>query len=267
MLLLLKTVKTNNSQYNLNQQQTQGKSLKIWEIYPNLVAAIKRTHNETVRDTGEAMFYCHDFDHVIRVADMAMRIADDENAGRLAAVAALCHNADRILQKLGRLGPFGEVLDSDVVALVEQWLNNETDNWFRSDDRALIIDAVLHHPERNSETDSPVLVCLKDADRIVNTAPDIVVRKGQYFSDRLPVVDPVHLLKDPGATFVRPGSLMRAILFDVEDFEREGGVASLRLPKARKIAAKNFEFLRVFLNAVIEERVDSGLVPYPEELR
>ncbi len=240
--------------------------LKIWEIYPNMVAAIKLTHSETVRKT-EAMFYCHDFDHVIRVADMAMRIAEDENVGRLAAVAALCHNADRILQKIRNLGPFGKVPDSDVIDLVNGWLNSETSESFSADDRALIIDAVLHHSERNSPNDSPVLVCLKDADRLVNTAPDIIFRKAQYWGDRLRVVDPVYLLGDPEATFARPGSLMRAILFDVEDFEKKEGVASLRLPKARKIAVKNFKFLRMFLDAVIEERMDVGLVPYPEELR
>jgi hypothetical protein len=240
--------------------------LKIWEMYLSLVAAVKQTHDETVRDTGEPMFYCHDFDHVVRVAERAIAIAEDEDVGRLTAVAALCQNADRILQKVGGLGPFGKVPDPDIIALVEEWLDNEPAGSFCHQDRTLVVNAVLHHSERNSPNDSPILICLKDADRTVNLEADVIVRKGQYFGDQLPVVDPVHLLGDPHATFMKPGSLLRALKFDVDDFRREGGVASLRLPKARKIAASRFQFLEMFLAEVLKQRLEAGLIPYPEEL-
>ncbi len=236
-------------------------------MYPHLVSAIHITHSETIQETGEAMFYCHDFDHAVRVADRAMAIAEDAHAGRLAAVAALCHNADRILQKVGNLGPFGKVSDDEVAKLVRKWLNEEPAGSFQAYEVEFIIDAVLHHSERNSDNDSPVLICLKDADRTVNIEADVIIRKGQYFGDKLPVVDPVHLISDPKATFTRPGSLLRSLMFDIVDFQRTGGVASLRLPKARGIAASRFQFLEIFVATVLKQREEAGFIPYPEELR
>ena len=234
-------------------------SKKIWELYPALTRAIKATHDQTIRETGDAMFYCHDMDHVIRVANMAMEIAEDETVGRLAAVAALCHNADRIIQKNRGLGPFGEVPYEDVVALVSEWLDTEGLKF----ERVVVIEAVLGHSEKNSPGDNAVLICLKDADRLINIGADCILRKAQYWGDKLPVVDPIHLLNNPGARFTAPGSILKALWFDAKDFMAEDGPAALRLPKARKIGAVRARFWQLFIDEVVGQREDEGLVPYP----
>ncbi len=236
---------------------------KIWKLYPALTMAVERSHREAGARFKCVMFYCHDFDHVLRVADRAMIIAPDPYTGHMAGVAALCHNADRLLQREMNLGAFRKVDDARVRQLVEFWLSMEPLSTFSVADICVIVDAVLHHPERNSPTDSSVLMTLKDADRTVNIEADVIFRKGQYFGDALPTVDPTHLLNDPDATFTKPGSLLKSLEYDLVDFATEGGVASLRLPKAREIAERRFKFLKLFIDEVIEQRRDSGLIPYP----
>lgn len=232
---------------------------RIWEMYPNLTRAIKKSHD----DMPTPMLYCHDFDHAIRVADRGMVIAPDEETGRLAAVAGLCHNADRILQKQANSGRDGKVADELVTAMVNEWLDTEPVDIFLEEERKLILDAVLNHWKRNSPDDSLVLMTLQDADRTVNIEADCIIRRGGYWGDDLRVVDPVHLLNDPNANFKNPGSVLWTMKDEEACFMATEGVANLRLPKAREIAKSRFAFYRVFLEAVIKQRGEAGLIPYP----
>ena len=232
---------------------------RIWEIYPALTRAVKASH----KALPWPMLYCHDFDHVVRVGDRALVIAESEHFGRLAGAAGLCHNADRMLQKQRDLGRSGHVPDEDVLAMVAAWLDAEPEGTFTREERAMINDAVLHHPKRNAADDGPVLQNLQDADRTVNIELDVMVRKGQYFGDELAVVDSVNLVGDPSANYRDPKSILWTILDDIECFSAEGGVASLRLPKARKLAVPLFIEARRYLNAVLEQRMRAGLIPFP----
>ncbi len=209
------------------------------------------------------MLYCHDFDHVLRVGDRAIVIAVNEKSGRLAAAAGLCHNADRILQKQAGSGRSGKVADSDVVVMVNEWLNFEPPGTFSESDRAMIIDAVLNHSNRNDRGDGLVHMTLQDADRTVNIELDVIIRKGQYFGDDLRVVDPVHLLDDPDATYEAPGSILWTVKDDIECFEAKEGVASLRLPKSREYAKPLFDDAREYLRMVLRQRERAGLIAYP----
>jgi len=209
------------------------------------------------------MFYNHDFDHVIRVGDRATIIAETPEVGFIAGAAGLCHNTDRILQKMDGSGPFGKVENEDIVGMVCGWLDAEPTDTFSDEDRLQIYDAVLHHSERNSHDDSPVLVTLKDADRTVNIEADVIFRKAQLLGDTMRVIDPIHGIRDPRATFENPGSILRSLEFDRADFQKAGGVAEIRLPKAKVIARSRLAFLRIFIRTVMKQRHEAGLLPYP----
>lgn len=232
---------------------------RVWEIFPALTRAVKLSHEKL----PWPMLYCHDNDHVLRVGDRALVIAEDEESGRLAAAGGLTHNADRFLQKLAGSGRSGMVADSAVVAMVNDWLNAEPIGTFSESDRELIVDAVLKHSNRNSPADGLVHRTLQDADRTVNIELDVIIRKGQFFGDDMRVVDPVHLLDDPDATYKAPGSILWTVKDDIECFEAENGVASLRLPKAREYAKPLFAEARQYLHMVLRQRDRAGLIAYP----
>lgn len=231
----------------------------VWEICPHLTRAVKASHDALPWQ----MLHCHDFDHVLRVGDLAYRIAEDDTTARLSGAAGLCHNADRILQKQLGLDRNGHVEDNLVVEMVSAWLATEPTGTYSEADRALIIDAVLHHGGPNKNDGSIVLATLQDADRVVNTDPDVLIRKGQYFGDDLRVIDPVHLCDDPKASFRDPRSILWTLGDEERCFMAESGVAALRNPKAREMAAENFTFYRQFIAETLRRREQAGLIPYP----
>lgn len=227
--------------------------MRIWNHYPDLTEAVRKSH------VGLGNLYGHTFDHALRVAHVATLITPDHMYAHLAGAAALCHNADRILQKKYDLGPYGKINEEEVIILLEDWLNSEP-NISRSK-YAIIVDAVLKHSEKNRNDDSPALIALKDADRIVNIEADLIMREGQMMPE-LQVVNPYTLLHDPDATYIEPGSVLRHIK-ELLDWDHENGPVGIRLPKARELAKSRFDFLKVYLEKVIEQRLEYGLIPYP----
>ncbi len=238
-------------------------SKRIWDVFPALTKAIKKSHDEQQAKSGFEMFYGHDFDHALRVADYAMKIAEDPRVGALAGASGLCHNADRILQIQAGVGAYGEIDDILVTECVNTWLDAEPVGTFSVQERNTILQSVLNHSKPNEITDSAVLIALKDADRLTNVDSDILVREGQFHGDALKVVDPMKLLSDPHATYRNSGSILRHIQ-EFLDWEKEGGFVGIRLPKAREIAKTRFDFLRLYLKTVIDQRKEAGLIPYPK---
>ena len=147
--------------------------------------------------------------------------------------------------------------------MTEVWLAAEPAWMFTTLQRMLIMDAVLHHGKRNGQDDSPVLVALQDADRVVNIGGDIAFRKGQFCGNALRVVDPVHLLSDPAANFKNPGSIAWTLHDDILCFGAEDGVASLRTPKGRAFAQRRLAAARAFLDEMLAQREEEGLIPFP----
>jgi len=230
-------------------------NIKIWEVFPRITTVIKKCH-----ESEGGTFFGHDFDHALRVANYATIIAEDEKTARLAGLAGLCHNADRILQHKTDVGFYGDVLDVEVKKLVNSWLDNDKN--ISIDDREIVLDAVLHHSKKNDPSDSPTLITLMDADRLVNIEADLIPREGQCIPN-VHVIDPILLLSDPEAHFFNPKSIMRHVK-EILDWEIEGGIVGIRLPKARKIAKSRFNFLKLFLKTTIDQRKEAGLIPYPE---
>jgi hypothetical protein len=230
---------------------------KVWTLYPRLTAAVKKTHDENGK-----VFYAHDFEHAVRVANYCHLIAQDEHSGRLAAVAAMCHNADRILQKLHGLGTSGKVNDPEVISMVNDWLGAEPAETFSAEERELIIDAVLKHSQRNDPTDSIVLITVMDADRLANSDLDVLMRAGQYTPD-VQCIDPVHFLNVPGESFRAPKSVLGNLIVSRQEWLDNEGPVPMRLPKAYTIMVRLLNDLKVYANMVWNQRELVGLVPYP----
>lgn len=238
----------------------------VWDRYPALTRAIKYSHDEEGRKFGVQSFWCHDFAHVIYVANMATLIAEDEDTGRLAAVAALCHNADRIIQIIEGKKARDKVEDEPVITTVNMWLDAEPAGTFSNRERELIMDAVLHHDQPNGRNDSDVLITLIDADRLVNLEADVIPRAGQFLGDTLRVVDPVNFTRDPTANFKNPKTIVRTLEENVRDWAVEGGFVGIRLPKARQLMASRVAFMKLFFATIEKQRAEVGLVPYPAHL-
>lgn len=178
--------------------------LKIWELFPDLVATIKKSHEDAGLAGGH-----HDIYHACRVGNISYRIAHDEwgdqDLARFAGIAGLCHNADRIVEE--RPGDLREK-----AVLVRTWLGPLGLPQAAKD---LIMSAVMGHTGRNQSSDHPALIALMDADRVVNLDNDLWPRSGQLYHDLL-VVDMVHFIADPEATYRNPKTVLRDITYSLE---------------------------------------------------
>lgn len=223
-----------------------------WEIYPNLCRAVRETHRHVGTEGSD-----HNFDHDLRAAQYALLIAEDDESGKLGAAAALCHSADRIVQVLFDLGYNDNAPKDQVLILLFNWLNTGP---FADQEKEEIVYAVLHHTGPNRTEDSMTLTILKDADRLTCTDAENVMSAVRYFRD-LPLVDPVQLLSDSGATYRNPKSVLRSFL-DKYDWIGDGPFA-VRLPKAKKLMADRLNFFGGFMETVIRQRTELSLTPYP----
>ncbi len=231
---------------------------KIWHVLLELTERVWKDHAEVGMLGGH-----HDPDHAIRVAQMAVEVSEEPNVWLLAGTAGLVHNADRIIQH--RLGLNRRRAPKENVR--ELVLSELSVTKFNKADRELIVDAVLNHDGKNDPSDSPVLVALMDADRLVNAEPDLIIRAGQFFSD-LPVVDPIYLEKDPDANYHDPRSVLRDVMETIVWLTPgDDNLFYVRLPKARAMAVQRKKFFDDFLKELLLRREESGFYPYPPELR
>jgi len=229
---------------------------KIWLEFPRLTARIYQDHAEAGMVGGH-----HDAEHAVRVAQMAVEIAENDKVALRAGAAGLCHNADRILQHTLKLGSRRDAPREKVRELLKSELTIEA---FDRGEIRLIVDAVLKHDGKNDPADSPELVALMDADRLVNAEPDLIIRSAQLYHD-LPPIDPVHFEHDPTANYRNPKSVLRDIMETLE-WLTPGTPFYVRLPKAREMAAEHRKFFDDFGAQLIACRRETGFHPYPEEL-
>jgi len=179
-------------------------------------------------------------DHDLTVMMYCLLIAEDEHIGEMAACAALTHSWDRhyVVQ-------ITKVLNESYRGLL-------TDK-FSGEEVSQIFTAIKLHSKPNDPNDGPVTVVLKDADRLANLGYLNIPRGAQHHCN-VPVVileyiDRMH----PNSTFRKPTCWLDALRFNLE---WEG---MLRLPKAKKLGKPKFDFIRWFLEQIVEDFRAIGL--------
>ena len=227
--------------------------LQIWDRYPRLFGAIQRAHEERKIQQG------HNFEHAFAVAQRAREFCECPFWIDNAWLAGTSHNADRMLQGDLGIDRRGDVPAEKIERLVRSWLDLESR--INEDDKAWVVRAVLDHGKPNDDDDSAVTVALKDADRVVNARIDIVLRSAQWQHD-LPLIDPVLLLDDKRGRYNGRLTVV-ADLFDCLDWGSENPRLCVRTPKARKMIKSRVDDLRRFLEMLVEQRREEGLVPWP----
>lgn len=211
----------------------------LWEVFPHLNVAVRKDH-ERMGATGGA----HDFVHALMVAQYAVKIAENDHTGKLAWIAGLCHNTDRLFPE-------------DAVERIIQVYMNLSDIGFVDDEKALIVEAVLEHHKLNNDNDNPVTITVKDADRLANVSALLLVRAGQFYPN-LPAFDPRFLIKpDPMATYREPKTVLHDIRCALE------WEPWLRLPKAKELGKPRFTLLKRFIDDVQFQMKETGLLSFP----
>lgn len=231
------------------------KTSKIWEIYPNLAQAVKDSH---IKFGMEATH--HDHLHAFGVGQVAMEVAmphdHGKNYSRLAGAAGLCHSADRILQVALCKSVDYKVGQKGIENMVRYWLGKEDS--FLDEEREWIVEAVLLHGEPHKHEHNIIITALIDADRLVNSGADNVVRLAKYLLDT-PIVDTELLLSDPEANFRNPKSILRSLYEQLEwlDPESEYGV---KLPESKRRAEKLLSRRQDFIIWLVEDLESRRLV-------
>jgi len=210
------------------------------QIYPVFFSTMCEFHlkNETW-GTG------HDLVHDLQVSGYAVRIAQEEfpTEFELAAhvwFAAMLHSTDRFVAKEGHA----------------QWLSEAIPGDILRDDHEEILDAVLEHGKPNNEKDSRVCVILKDADKLANINPMVLLRSAQ-FRPGLPTHDPRHLemTRAPGSTYRKPRSVLDDI-FGCTEWE-----SWLSTNTAKKLGAPYFAYLKKTFSLTKKAHLESGITP------
>jgi len=230
----------------------------IKEMFPDAFAEVFFSHRQFKLSGG------HDIYHAIRVAETAYRIAinewNNEHVAQLAGLAGLCHNADRVAQKMLNFGR-QPVPEQEIKILITFWLGNE--GGLSPGDLREVINAVLKHENQNSKQDSKVLIALRDADRVVNLDLDLVIRSGQHYHD-VPAVDFEHFLDDPNATYSEPRSSLRDIAYAL-DWVDEKSPYCICTSFGRKLGEERAIALRGFIDTLRKQLEETGLLSARKE--
>lgn len=212
---------------------------RLWETFPELVEKVRKDHKAKNALVGTG----HDFVHALMVAQYCLQIADDPLA-TLAWVAAICHNTDR---------HYG---DEAVEKMMGDYLACTN---FSDQGKKLVTEAVLNHSRRPSPSDQPVTIVLMDADKLGNLGWQVVVRSAQFQPHLAPINLKYLNQYPPGCNFKNPGSIFRNMVSCLEWAEP----GWIRMPKAMELARPLFEDIRRFLDRIIEQYGNVGLLPYP----
>lgn len=244
--------------------------MKIWEVYPRLFVLVRNKHNALEMDgTG------HPFDHVVQVAQSAITIAQDDTTARLAGAAAMCHNADRLLQKEKDSNNADSeahvtakmIPREETVGLIQRWLDASGE--FGARERERIVSAVLLHSGPNVADCDPILIALQDADRIVCSMASAIMDAAQFWK-ALPSIDPKWITADPSDgkfnNYRTPKSAAHNLECRYDWIDRGNAKFCVRLPKALDFMERRAGFYRQYLAEIANQRAEIGLYPdYPAE--
>lgn len=228
---------------------------KCWGLFPVIVALVERAHKDVHGG--------HDIWHAKRVAYWAYKIAmneyNDERVAQLAWLAGLCHNMDRLLERsYGR----GNVPDGATQKALLAWLDKEHPTAFADGEKDTVVKAVVGHSKKNDTSHSPVQICLMDADKVVNCARDLIPRSGAHYHD-LPVVDFIHFVSDPTATYQDPKSVLKDIWYTVAEWVDPNCPFCFRTKLGWEIGKKRVEYLKQYIDGLKEDLEEDGIVFQP----
>ncbi len=227
---------------------------RIWELCPEIARRVEKEYAALETD-GKKISH-HDFAHAKRVGEIARQVAldewNDKDIAKLAGIAGLVHNADRIIQAQKEIDR-QDVSKDDVVALVKKWIENDLEET----DIQTVLDAVLGHDEKNAAEDSPVKIALQDGDRVVNLDVDLIPRSAQFYGD-LQVIDYEHYLSDPKATYKKPRSVLRDIKYSLDWVQPESGVC-VRTRLAMEMAQPRAKVFALFFEVLKKQLAQEGI--------
>ena len=248
---------------------------RIWEIFPELAKAVRKAHEEV------GLYGHHDWPHAFRVGDVARQIGNNEYGrisfiGAFAGAAGLCHNVDRILQKKLNVGRH-EAPQEEVVKLLKNWLLKTDfchpsrpgkDDLYFTEEVPTIINAILEHDGKDSPNDDQILICLKDADRVVNCRPELVMRSAQYSHER-PTGDQMNFDEDPTANYRNPKTVLKDIMMSSKEWGEENSPFCVRTRLAKKLIWDEkigIPFFQRYLELLKKSLEMEGLYPWPADL-
>ncbi len=226
----------------------------IWELFPEITERVEGTYAQ-LKAAGRKIHH-HDLLHAKRVGEIAHRVAldewGDEHQSHLAGIAGLVHNADRTIQAEKGLDR-KKVPRDKVIVRIKNWIQGD----LSETDMATVIDAVLGHDGKNAPEDSNVQIALQDGDRVVNLDADLLPRSGQFYSD-LPVIDVIHFLADPEATYRHPKSVLRDIAYSLDWVNPESDVC-VRTRLGKEMAMERARFFEVFFTMLKRQLREEGI--------
>jgi len=222
--------------------------MKIVELFPEIARRVREDH------LGGGLITHHNFQHAYRVGQAAYTIAlkqwGDEVVARKAGVAGLGHNADRLIRH-----QFGVVTTDAIRNLLSRWIGDE----FADEGIAEVQHAVLNHGDINRAGDDRVLIALKDGDRYVNLALDIVMRSALHFST-LPPLDSVYFLDAPGATYNDPKSVLQDVMASLDWVDPTSRVC-IRTTAALRMAGPRAAALRFYRDTLLAQLKEEDAFP------
>ncbi len=220
-----------------------------------MVASLSLVHDRVAK-AHEGVHGGHDIHHVVRVATWAKRIAldewNDEHIAYLAEIAALCHNADRLLEsKYGRGNAFVPAIEE----LILSWLEGIS---ISSNDCAILFEAVLGHNKPNDDNHSRVQIALMDADKLTNMAMDLIIRSAQLYHDQ-PAVDMEWYVSDSNVTYRNPGSCLKDIWYTLEWVDPKTRFC-FRTRLGWEVGKKRAFHIEGFINLLKGQLTEDGIV-------
>jgi len=190
----------------------------------------------------------HDFLHAVMVAEYAEVIEPNPVMAGMGWLAGMCHNTDCLFPRMSDQ----EIKDH----IIGNYFSGFA---LKKGSMEQIVVAVLEHSKKNSDSDGLVTVVLKDADRLANIGPPLMIRSGQRYS-KLPCFDPRWILEDdPKSSYRNPRTVLRDVKSSLE--WKDGW---LRLPKAREIAEKYFVLLQEYVELMDTQIQETNLDQLPE---
>ncbi|MFA6554299.1 MAG: HD domain-containing protein [Candidatus Paceibacterota bacterium] len=211
--------------------------------FHNLYNFVKTVH-EGIIASGKST-HGHGLDHDLTVAQYGAKIAPNKRVGELAWVAGLLHSLDRHFSA------------DETRRYVEEGLSMVAQH-FTAVEIQEIRTAVEEHSKMNQDTDGIVTMVIKDADRLANLGAINLIRGGQH-RPCIPAYIPETLGQlHPLSTFSRPMSCFDATFYNLEWREM------LRLPMAKELGEKYFQFIKDWQALVVSQATEVGLYPWPK---